>query len=174
MEKRANLGIFTADERAAAQGWPVPTAPPPPPRPQWRRRSTSRSRGARHRSRRPRWLKKVTLEPDAFAAQKKLVTETIGVSPAMEMDGVTVFQFPDGSILELYTPQAVPDFGYNGAVAFGFRVDDVERASAELAAAGAELLGEINRFPDLDYAFRHFRDPDGRVYGLNENEPQPR
>ncbi|HWU09655.1 MAG TPA: hypothetical protein VN520_25305, partial [Streptomyces sp.] len=40
--------------------------------------------------------------------------------------------------------------------------------------AGGELLGEINRVPDLDYAYRHFRGIDGRVYGLNESKPQPR
>ncbi len=116
----------------------------------------------------------ITLEPEVFDAQKHLLIETFGVSPAMEMDGVLVFQFPDGSMLELSTPQTAPDFGYNGAIAFGFRVDDIEAASAELAAAGAELLGEINRVPDLDYAYRHFRAMDGRVYGLNENKPQPR
>ena len=116
----------------------------------------------------------ITLEPEVFEAQKKLLIEIFGVSPAMEMDGVLVFQFPDGSMLELYTPQTAPDFGYNGAIAFGFRVDDIEAASAELAAAGAQLLGVINRVPDLDYAFCHFRALDGRVYGLNENKPQPR
>ena len=52
-------------------------------------------------------------------------------------------------------------------------LDDIEAASAEIAAAGGELLGEINRVPDLDYAYRHFRGVDGRVYGLNESKPQP-
>ena len=35
-------------------------------------------------------------------------------------------------------------------------------------AAGGELLGEITRIEQLGYAYRHFRGPDGRVYGLNE------
>ena len=116
----------------------------------------------------------VTLDTDAFAATKKLYTDTIGLTPVMEFDGIAVFQFPDGTLMELYTPETVPDFGYNGAIAFGFRVDDVETASAELAAAGCELLGDINRVVESDYAYRHFRGPDGRVYGLNESKPQPR
>ena len=116
----------------------------------------------------------ITVEPEAFEAQKDFITGTLGATLTMEMNGVLVFAFPDGGMLELYTPQTAPDFGYNGAIAFGFRVDDIEAASAEIAAAGGELLGEINRVPDLDYAYRHFRGPDGRVYGLNESKPQPR
>lgn len=115
----------------------------------------------------------VILEPDAFAATKKLLTETFGVSPAVDMDGFLMAALPDGTMLELYAPQAVPAYGYNDGIAFGFRVDDVEAASAELAEAGMELLGEINRMPDIAYAYRHFRGPDGRVYGINESKPQP-
>ena len=112
----------------------------------------------------------LTLEPAQFAATKKLVTETFGLTPMMEMDGVSVFSMPNGTILELYLPQAVPPFGYNNAVAFGFRVDDIESASREVAQAGCELLGQITRVQELGYAYRHFRGPDGRVYGLNEQK----
>jgi hypothetical protein len=60
----------------------------------------------------------LTLEPAQFAATKKLVTETFGLTPMMEMEGVSVFSMPNGTLLELYLPQAVPPFGYNNAVAF--------------------------------------------------------
>ena len=112
----------------------------------------------------------VTLEPRKFAQVKQLYVQTFGLTPAMEMDGVVVFQMPNGTILELYTPQSVPPFGYNDALAFGFRVDNIEQASTEIEAAGGELLGEINRVPELGYAYRHFRGPDGQVYGLNEQK----
>ena len=114
----------------------------------------------------------VTLEDEPkFAAMKKLVMETLGLSIMMELPGVSVFSMPNGTILELYLPQALPPFGYNeGGVAFGFRVDDIEEASRLVGAAGGELLGEINRFPEMGYAFRHFRGPDGRIYGLNEQK----
>ncbi|HEX8360294.1 MAG TPA: VOC family protein [Longimicrobium sp.] len=106
-----------------------------------------------------------------FAAMKKLATETLGLTPMMEMPGVNVFSMPNGTILEPYLPEALPPFGYNeGGVAFGFRVDDIEAASRAVEAAGGELLGQINRFPEMGYAFRHFRGPDGRVYGLNEQK----
>jgi catechol 2,3-dioxygenase-like lactoylglutathione lyase family enzyme len=110
-------------------------------------------------------------DAEGFASMRKLVTETLGLAPAMEFPGVAVFAMPDGTLLELYTQGTEPPYGYNdGGIAFGFRVDDIEAASGELEAAGAELLGEINR-AELDgrpYAYRHFRAPDGRVYGLNE------
>jgi hypothetical protein len=111
----------------------------------------------------------IVLEPEPFGATKALLTETFGLAPAMEMEGVAVFNMPNGTLLELYAPQAVPDYGYNeGGVAIGFRVDDIEDASAAVEGAGYELLGQITRVEELGYAYRHFRGPDGRVYGLNE------
>ena len=113
----------------------------------------------------------VVLDPEPFAATRTLLTETFGLTPMMELDGVTVFAFPDGTLLELYTPQTVPDYGYNDALAFGFRVDDIEAASQAVEIAGGELLGQITRVDEMGYAYRHFRGPDGRVYGLNEQRP---
>jgi hypothetical protein len=111
----------------------------------------------------------VVLEPEPFAATKALLTETFGLAPAMEAEGMVLFIMPNGTMLELNAPQAVPDYGFNdGGVVFGFRVDDVEAASAAVEAAGCELLGEITRLEEMAYAYRHFRGPDGRVYGLNE------
>ncbi|PYE49501.1 VOC family protein [Deinococcus yavapaiensis] len=110
----------------------------------------------------------VTLEPEAFEATKQLTIQVLGLQPMMEFEGVAVFSTSNGTLLELYTHQAVPPFGYNGNVAFGFRVDDIEVASQQLEAAGYELLGEINRVPEMNYAYRHFRGPGGIIYGLNE------
>jgi hypothetical protein len=111
------------------------------------------------------------MEADRFESMRKLVTETMELAPMMELPGVAVFMLPDGALLELYTRGTEPPFGYNDdGVAFGFRVDDIEAASTELEAAGAEILSDINR-AEMDgkpYAYRHFRAPNGRVYGLNQ------
>lgn len=115
----------------------------------------------------------IVQQPEQFEATKALLTGTFGVTPAVDVPGFVMIPFPDGTMLELYAPQAVPAYGYNDGIAIGFRVDDVETASQELAAAGAELLGEITRMSDINYAYRHFRGPDGRVYGINESKPQP-
>ncbi len=111
----------------------------------------------------------LTLQPEAFAQMKQMMTEQAGIKPMMEMPGVVVFMMKNGTILELYDPKAVPPFGYNeGGVAFGFRVDDIEAASTALEKAGFTLLGKINRVPEMKYAYRHFKAKDGKVYGLNE------
>ena len=111
------------------------------------------------------------MDEDTFEAMRKLVTDTFGVAPLMEMPGVAVFGLPDGTLYELYTKETQPPFGYNdGGIAFGFRVDDIEAASAAVEAAGGELLSDITRaeLGESPYAYRHFRAPDGRVYGLNQ------
>lgn len=112
----------------------------------------------------------ITLEGDKFNAFSKLLTGAMGIQPAMQMDGFSLFAMQNGTMLELYDKSKVPAYGYNGGVAFGFRVDDIEVASEELKNAGCELLGEIVRMPEMKYAYRHFKGPDDLVYGLNEQK----
>jgi hypothetical protein len=113
----------------------------------------------------------IVLDPEPFAATKALLADTFGLAPAVDIEGFAQFGMPNGTTLEIYAPQAVPDYGYNdGGVAFGFRVDDIEAASAAVEAAGCELLGQISRMQQIAYSYRHFRGPDGRVYGLNEQK----
>ena len=116
------------------------------------------------------WHATVVAE-DKFDAMKSLAIDTMGLTPMMEFPGVAVFALPDGTLYELYTKGTEPPFGYNDdGVAYGFRVDDIEAASTELEAAGAEILSDVNR-AEMDgkpYAYRHFRAPNGRVYGLNQ------
>ena len=113
----------------------------------------------------------VVLEDGTFAATRKLLTETMGLSPKLEMDGWSMLGMPNGSIIDLYSPEAAVatcPWGLNEGVVFGFRVDDIEKASGELEAAGCELLGDLNFIEQLNYSWRHFRGPDGRVYGINQ------
>ena len=112
----------------------------------------------------------ITLEGEKFDAYKKLVTEVFGLTPAMEMEGMSMFPMPNGTMLELYREGTPPPYGYNGSVAFGFRVDDIEAAVKELKEAGYTLLSEIARYPEYKYAYCHFKGPDDLVYGLNEQK----
>ena len=113
----------------------------------------------------------IVLDPEPFAATKALMTETFGLVPEVEREDMVLFIMPNGTMLELNTPQAASaDYAINEGLVFGFRVDDVEAASAALEAAGCELLGEITRVEEIAYAYRRFRGPDGRVYSLNEQK----
>jgi len=115
------------------------------------------------------WHAVTTEDLATFESVKKLFTETIGARLMVDKEGYAQLLFP-GSVIELYGPGAAPDHGFNGGVAFGFMVDDIEAASVELEKAGAELLGTVTRVPRLGLAYRYFRGPDGRVYGLNERQ----
>ena len=112
----------------------------------------------------------VTLEPEQFAATKKLYREVFDLTPMIEQEGWTLFAMPNGTMLDLYEQDSemIPAYGLNDGIVFGFRVDDIDLAAAELQAAGCELLCDVQRVPEMNYAFCHFRGPDGRVYGINE------
>jgi predicted enzyme related to lactoylglutathione lyase len=115
------------------------------------------------------WHAIILDEVDEFAATKELLVETFGLTPAIEQEGWTMFPMSNGTVLDLYAPSALPAY-FNDGIVFGFRVDDIEAASAELAAAGCELLGEITHIEEMKYAYRHFKGPDERVYGINEQK----
>jgi predicted enzyme related to lactoylglutathione lyase len=113
----------------------------------------------------------LTLEADEFGPTKKLLIEVFGLRPAIDTAGWTTFPMSNGTILELCAPGAIPAYGFNDCgIVFGFRVEDIEAASEELAEAGCELLGEITRIEEMNYAYRDFKGPDGRVYGINERK----
>jgi predicted enzyme related to lactoylglutathione lyase len=113
----------------------------------------------------------ITLQANQFGPTKKLLMDVFGLRLAIEEDDYTTFPMSNGTILELYAPEAIPAYGFNdGGIVFGFRVDDIEAASDELAAAGCELLGEITRNEQMNYRYRDFKGPDGRVYGINERK----
>jgi hypothetical protein len=48
----------------------------------------------------------IVLDPEPFAATKALMTETFGLVPEVEDDGMVMFIMPNGTMLELNTPQA--------------------------------------------------------------------
>jgi len=75
------------------------------------------------------------MDEAGFGAMGDLVTKTLGLTPMMEFPGVAVFGMPNGTMLGLYEEGTPPPYGYNdGGIAFGFGVDDIEGASAELEA----------------------------------------
>src|SRR2546423_10774764 len=84
----------------------------------------------------------VTLEPEQFAATKNLYREVFGLTPMVEQEGWTLFAMPNGTMLDLYEQDSemIPAYGLNDGIVFGFRVDDIEAAPAELPAAGCELF----------------------------------
>ena len=110
----------------------------------------------------------VTLKKEKFDSYRNMLEKVMNLKPLMEMDGVRVYAMENGSIIEIYLPDKVPAYKYNGDIAFGFRVTDIEAASKALEKAGYKMLGQITDVKEMKYKFRHFTGPDGLVYGLNE------
>lgn len=102
-----------------------------------------------------------TADPDAAA---RFFSDVLGVEVEAAED-VRRLVFANGSSLAL-VPQGYvePPSDTN----LGFLVDDVEAATAELAAKGIEPDGELQS--GYGFRYRHFRAPDGRRFELLDRE----
>ena len=106
---------------------------------------------------------------DDVAPMRSFALETLGLELDHE-DGANLvaLRFANGDRLELFGPRGprAPGQFDKDEIMAGFLVDDIERAREELAAAGVELLGEL-QVMESGHAWQHFRARDGRVYELN-------
>ncbi len=74
---------------------------------------------------------------------------------------VRLLSFPDGTSVALVPPNYVEP---PSDTLLGFLVDDVEAATAELAARGIEPDGDL--LSGYGFRYRHFRAPEGRRFEL--------
>jgi len=98
-----------------------------------------------------------TADPDGVA---RFLADVLGASleEAVEEAGdVRMLVFQNGSSLALVPPDYVEP---PSDTLLGFLVDDVETATAELAAKGIEPDGAL--LTGYGFRYRHFRAPDGR------------
>ncbi len=102
-----------------------------------------------------------TDRPEAMA---EFLERVIGLEPIHSGDDMWAFRLPDGSVAEVFGP-SLNDHLRTGPVA-EFQVDDVESATAELRAAGTEIVFGPERSEEAGLAWTHFRAPDGNVYGV--------
>lgn len=107
------------------------------------------------------------IKTDQFEAMANFFRTTAGLEVALEQPDFIVFRLPDGDKLEIFGPRG-PDpteqFARNEVVA-GFLVEDIQKATAELRQAGAEIIGDQHAGAG-GYAWQHFRTPDGKVFEL--------
>ena len=98
----------------------------------------------------------------AFERTVALYRETLGL-PVTRLDGdrSARFQLPDGTALHVYGPGDEDHVGFGERACIGLTVDDVAATRAALAAAGVEVLDEVQE-DDTD-AWFHYRGPDGSV-----------
>ena len=111
------------------------------------------------------WLGTRTDNPEATVA---FFRSLLGLSVDHEEPDFVVLRLPDGAKVEVFGPGSDHNRHFTTGPVAGFLVDDVEAASAELAAAGVEVVQP----PVHDAhgnAWAHVRGPDGNLYELTQD-----
>lgn len=85
----------------------------------------------------------------------------LGLALVYSEPGFWVFELPNGTHVEVFSPDYPGKDHFTTGPVVGFWVPDLPAAVEELRAAGVELLGEPGP------KWQHFRGPDGNVYELN-------
>jgi predicted enzyme related to lactoylglutathione lyase len=98
--------------------------------------------------------------------------EVVGLDVAHETSDSTVFAMGEIERLEIApggVPQPVPSDRTEVSNTFLLRVDDADRLSAELLAAGARMIHAPFDVPDGRVAY--FVDPEGHLFGIQSRRP---
>ena len=116
------------------------------------------------RVRRLCWL---GVRTEAYDETTAFFRDVLGLSLGYEETGFSMFALPDADrdFVEVFSPER-NDLAavYAEAPVVGLLVDDLVGARDELAAAGVELIDEIQSVGSLDgYRFFHIRGPDRNV-----------
>jgi catechol 2,3-dioxygenase-like lactoylglutathione lyase family enzyme len=110
------------------------------------------------------WLGIPTREYDPMVA---FLRDVMGLAVEFEEPTTTELSLPSGDRVQVFAPGdryfELFERESNGPVAL-FEVDDVHDARDTLAAAGIEIVGELER--DVHWEWLHFRAPDGNLYEL--------
>ncbi len=88
-----------------------------------------------------------------------------------EESGFSMFALPDADrdFVEVFSAARQDLARLHDGTGVGLLVDDIVEAREELAAAGVELIDEIQSVASMNgYLFFHVRGPDGNVYALVE------
>jgi len=109
---------------------------------------------------------------DAFDETTAFFRDVLGLSLTYEEAGFSMFSLPDADrdYVEVFSTDRT-DLGtsYTTGPVVGLLVDDVVEARTELAAAGVELIDEIQSPESMGgYRWFHIRGPDGNVYAIVE------
>jgi catechol 2,3-dioxygenase-like lactoylglutathione lyase family enzyme len=101
-----------------------------------------------------------------FAATTAFFRDVLGLGVHSAVPDFAVLEVPDGATLEVFGPSSPYNAHLTHPVA-GFLVEDLDEATREVRAAGAEIVLPVQ--DGGDRAWMHFRAPDGFVYELVED-----
>ncbi len=128
----------------------------------------------------------VATRTEAFDETRALFGDVLGMETAFENPGWVGFKLPSGErdLLEVFddamTDERVAPVAFERGVLIAFLVEDILEAREELAAAGVELVGEVvwgheltGNAADEGWGWFFFRAPDGTIYVIQQDAPQP-
>jgi len=94
--------------------------------------------------------------------------DVLGLRLELEHKDFWMLKLPDGSKVEVFGPESPVNRHFTTGPVAGFLVDDVVSATAELRAAGVEILLDPQT-DDRGNGWTHFRAPDGNVYEFTQD-----
>jgi predicted enzyme related to lactoylglutathione lyase len=109
------------------------------------------------------------IRTEKFEEMTSFLEHALGLRKEIAESGRTMFRLPIGDPIDVFDSADERYLHFTTGPVVGFLVDDVEAASAELEAAGGELIGPVQRGDGFMWA--HFRAPDGNLYELQGKDP---
>lgn len=109
------------------------------------------------------------VKTEKFEEVSHFFQAVMGLHPIQQTSDLVAFQLPSHDRIEVFGPHGPnPHFPLHGVVC-GFLVADIKQATQELAQAGVELVGSLQGDAAGEYAWQHFRGPDGNLYELTQD-----
>lgn len=112
------------------------------------------------------------IRTERFEEMTAFLEGALGLRKEIAEPGRAMFRLPVGDPVDVFDASDERYLHFTTGPVVGFLVDDVEAASAELEAAGGELIGPVQRGDGFMWA--HFRAPDGNLYELQGSDPASR
>lgn len=105
----------------------------------------------------------------AGALLETLAVDILGAKKILKDPGLTVYQLPDNTLLEIYgngsfLPQKIFD---KGNVVLSLQVKDIDISIKKMLSAGARTMDGIIRTCET-YAYCHLMLGDGQIVGLHQ------
>jgi predicted enzyme related to lactoylglutathione lyase len=101
---------------------------------------------------------------DKFDETVTFFRDVLGLSMFHEATDLAVLKLSSGDWMEVFGPGHAHFEEFKGGLVVEFLVDDLGAARAELEGRGVQFLHQNHSWGE--YAWAHFRGPDGSIYGI--------
>jgi catechol 2,3-dioxygenase-like lactoylglutathione lyase family enzyme len=107
---------------------------------------------------------------DDYEGSLHFFTQVLGLTVTDSGEGQALLSVAPGQQLEIFGRDGRGK-SLNTPPTIAFEVDDVAEAAKELAAGGAQMIGEMGAWNG--HAWQYFRTPDGHMFEVKSSPPSP-